>query len=246
MFNYEEITLSMLPKKVERVLDFGCGDGLFCKELKKKAEVVYGCDLDSALLEKAKKSVKGVNFEIARSDGKTPYKKDFFDCVLMMGVLEHVADEKITLSEIWRVMKPGGSLYIYGINKGMFGFFDAGNMKFRFPRLHKFLYSVLLGSKKYEKEFISKNARGMEGDFTLGKKWHTHYSVDDLRDLLGSKFKIIRIVHFGFFVPFLLPLQFVFDIIPPRRSGMIKKLVRLDQKISNSKFSYLFVVQCQK
>ncbi|KKQ95717.1 MAG: ubiquinone/menaquinone biosynthesis methyltransferase [Candidatus Woesebacteria bacterium GW2011_GWB1_43_14] len=246
MFNYEEIAVSMLPRRVDKVLDFGCGNGLFCKALKKMAKKVYGCDLDAELLEKARKSVKGVSFEVAQSDGKTQYKKDFFDCVYMMGVLEHVKDEKATLSEIWRVTKPGGSLCIYGINKGLFGFLDAGNIKFRFPRIHKFLYLALFGIEKYEKEFVRKRARGMQGDFTLGKKWHTHYSINDLNILLDGRFKIIRTFHFGLFVPFLLPLQFIFDIIFSKGSDVVKKLVRLDQKISNPRLSYLFIVQCQK
>ena len=44
-----------------------------------------------------------------------------FDCVVMMGVLEHVLDERKTLEDSQGFEK-GGAVYIYGLNKGLFGF----------------------------------------------------------------------------------------------------------------------------
>jgi ubiquinone/menaquinone biosynthesis C-methylase UbiE len=41
-----------------------------------------------------------------------PYKNDSFDLVLMISVLEHVRDIRKSLSEIHRVCKPGGCVYL--------------------------------------------------------------------------------------------------------------------------------------
>ncbi len=246
MKHYEAVALSLAPKGCRRVLDFGCGDGSFCKKLTKRASEVYGCDTDRKLIGKAKKTVGNVTFSLVKPRDKTPYRNNFFDCVFMMGVLEHVDDEKGTLSEIWRILKPNGSLLVFGINKCPFGIFDAGNIKFRFPHLHKFLYSFLVSKKRYREEFVNKKQNGMFGDFSLGKKWHSHYSTKDLERLFKGKFKIQELVHFGLFVPILLPLKFVYDLKFKRTNRILEKIIRFDHQIRISNFSYLFVVRSNK
>ena len=97
---------------------------------------------------------KRQNMQLSPSSGELPYKSNFFDCVVMMGVLEHVLDERKTLAEIHRVLRKGGAVYIYGLNKGLFGFLDTGNIKFRFPKLHKFLYKYFYNESMYKKNLF--------------------------------------------------------------------------------------------
>jgi len=243
---YETVTFSLVPKDCGRVLDFGCGDGSFCKKLTKRANEIYGCDIDRGLIGKAKRTVKGVKFNLLGPKDKTPYKNNYFDCVFMMGVLEHVVDEKETLREVERILKPNGSLFIFGINKNSFGFLDAGNLKFVFPRIHKFLYTFLLRKDIYQREFIKKRKEGMFGDITLGKKWHSHYSTKDLTQLFDGKFRIQVVRHFGLFIPILLPLKYIYDFKFKKINRFLEKLIYLDQKIISPLHSYLFVVKCVK
>ena len=41
-----------------------------------------------------------------------PFADGYFDCVLMVDALHHVADQAQTASELWRVIKPGGRIVI--------------------------------------------------------------------------------------------------------------------------------------
>lgn len=243
---YETVTLSLMAKKYDRVLDFGCGDGSFCKKLKSRAKEVYGCEIDRELIKKAKRTVKGVKFNLIEPKDKTPYTNNFFDCVFMMGVLEHVVDEKETLREVRRILKPGGSLFIFGINKNLLGFLDAGNLKFLFPSIHKFLYTFLLRKETYQKEFVEKRKEEMFGDITLGKKWHSHYSTKDLIKLFDGKFRIQVVRHFGLLIPILLPLKYIYDFNFKKTNRFLERLIYLDQKMMTPIHAYLFVVKCIK
>ncbi len=91
-----------------RILDVGCGDGRFLGVLEafgpKEWEVV-GIDFDSDAVEKC------------RAAGYTAYKKrveDFeegansFDAVIMLQLIEHVADPLETSRKIFDLLKPGG------------------------------------------------------------------------------------------------------------------------------------------
>ena len=42
-----------------------------------------------------------------------PFLDGSFDAVLSLGVLEHVADPAASLDELHRLLRPGGTLYIY-------------------------------------------------------------------------------------------------------------------------------------
>jgi len=42
-----------------------------------------------------------------------PFEDDRYDAVLSCGVLEHVGDPEASLGEIRRILKPGGTFYVY-------------------------------------------------------------------------------------------------------------------------------------
>jgi SAM-dependent methyltransferase len=89
---------------VGRVLDVGCGRKPYRKIFSKAVEYV-GVDVASS-----PHLNTGIDFIY---DGRTlPFGDDSFDSVVCTEVLEHCPDPKGILSEIARVLRPGGHLFI--------------------------------------------------------------------------------------------------------------------------------------
>mgnify|MGYP000352322874 CR=1 FL=1 len=100
----------------KRILDIGCGIGIYSEKFFKEGAEVYGIDIDPENIEKAKKIFPGIHFEIAQAE-KLPFKDNFFDVVFLHEVLEHVEDDKKAISEALRVLKPGGKIIIFVPNR---------------------------------------------------------------------------------------------------------------------------------
>lgn len=102
-----------------RILEIGCGTGnlaLLVKRLCPGAEVV-GLDPDPKALARAKRKAerKGLALDLGRGFAEElPYADASFDRVLSAFMFHHLGpDEKAeTLSEVRRVLKPGGSLHL--------------------------------------------------------------------------------------------------------------------------------------
>lgn len=242
----QQIILQDLDQGMERILDFGSGLGFFTNKLIPKVKHVYGCDIDKERIRFAKRNYKKIFFTQMASDSRSLYKDNYFDCVILLGVLEHVNNEDETLSEISRILKPGGSLYIYGINKGLFGPFDAANLKFLFPGLHKLLYIIFYGKSAYDLEFGNKQGGEMFGDFTFGKKWHSHYSIKDLDQMTKKHFVYMKHWQYGLFEPFLRVMEFVGSILAKRTNSFLWNLIVYDSHLSLGSLSYSFVYKCRK
>jgi SAM-dependent methyltransferase len=99
-------------------LDFGCADGGYDQEmLTKGLEAVSGVDVEESRTAEAKRR-NLPNAVYTAFDGMTlPFEDASFDGTLMNEVLEHVADEARALSEIFRVLKPGGVLVVISPNR---------------------------------------------------------------------------------------------------------------------------------
>lgn len=89
-----------------RVLDAGCGTGTLLSHL--GAYKRFGCDISKAYLERAKAHGE-VCFSAVE---QMPYKNNWFDAVLCTDVLEHVLDLNACVTELLRVLKPGGLLIV--------------------------------------------------------------------------------------------------------------------------------------
>jgi SAM-dependent methyltransferase len=99
-----------LPRDA-RVLDWGCGHGQVSWLLSGRGLAVTSFDVqrfarNSLLLDPEK-------FVMGDDPVLLPFPSASFDAVLSCGVLEHVVDEKASLQEIKRVLKPDGLFFIY-------------------------------------------------------------------------------------------------------------------------------------
>jgi 2-polyprenyl-3-methyl-5-hydroxy-6-metoxy-1,4-benzoquinol methylase len=105
----EEVRRNTPGSGVRRVLDIGCFDGTLVSQLAPEWDT-YGIEGHQAASQEANK--KGVKTSNADLDKGLPFEAAFFDCVIAAEIIEHVYDTDRFLTEIRRVLKPGGLLVL--------------------------------------------------------------------------------------------------------------------------------------
>lgn len=107
--------LRRIPGKNLQILDLGGGMGRLTIPLSRKHRVVLA-DLSMEMLRLAGEN--GTGFERVHCDAEETlcFESERFDCVLVIDLLSHVSDARKMLSEIHRVLKPGGMLFIDATN----------------------------------------------------------------------------------------------------------------------------------
>ncbi len=99
-----------------RILEEGCGVGMYIKALLPYADEVHGIDVEPDYLMQAAQHVPQAPIQLAVCE-RLPYPDDSFDLVLSHEVLEHVADDRAAAAEMVRVLKPGGRAVIFVPNR---------------------------------------------------------------------------------------------------------------------------------
>lgn len=107
-------------KKGMKVLDVGCGTGIFSIKLAKLGCRVVGIDISDKMLEKAKEKamVENLDIEFLKMDAcKLDFADETFDAAISVAVLEFVLDYSKFLDEMFRVVKKNGRIVVGTINK---------------------------------------------------------------------------------------------------------------------------------
>jgi SAM-dependent methyltransferase len=95
----------------QRVLDIGCGSGVFLRAAADRGATVYGLDASEALLEIARKRVPGADLRVGDMQF-LPYEDDCFDVVTGFNSFFFAADMVAALREAGRVARPGAPVVI--------------------------------------------------------------------------------------------------------------------------------------
>ena len=95
-----------LPKG-SKILDVGCGTGHLAAELARRGYQTWGTDLSEGMIQYARTHYNPDSFQVADIE-KIPFPDGTFDGIVCLGVVEYLASDGPALSEIHRVLKPGG------------------------------------------------------------------------------------------------------------------------------------------
>jgi len=105
-----------------RILDVGCGAGFLSNEFGRHGCNVTGVDMSKSSLAVARRydAEETVNYVLGNAY-KLPYLDSSFSDVCAMDFLEHVEPSSV-ISEIARVMKPGGRFYFHTFNRNLLAY----------------------------------------------------------------------------------------------------------------------------
>lgn len=90
-----------------RLLDIGCGTGANLEQFAKHHRVI-GCEVSKKAAELCRKR-GDFDLVLCRAEN-LPFKKNTFDVVTALDVLEHIEDDESAMRNVKEIMKKGGSL----------------------------------------------------------------------------------------------------------------------------------------
>jgi len=98
------------------VLDLGCDRGGHVRQILNAKGTVIGIEKSYDALLQAYKS-DGVCYVRGDLENRLPFKSNIFDAVLTLDIIEHLHKRDQFLSEISRVIKPGGTVFLSAPNR---------------------------------------------------------------------------------------------------------------------------------
>jgi len=98
-----------------RVLENGCGVGMYAAQLAALGGSVVGLEYDFERAGVAHGSVAQV---VNAAGEHLPFPDGIFDLILSHEVLEHVADDAVAVREMVRALRPGGRIALFAPNRG--------------------------------------------------------------------------------------------------------------------------------
>jgi ArsR family transcriptional regulator len=103
------------------VADIGCGDGYLTLEMARWAKTVVGIDRSDAVLERGKALAdrrRLTNVRWKKGDlARLPLRDASVDVALLSQALHHAADPESSLTEVVRILRPGGRLLVLDLRQ---------------------------------------------------------------------------------------------------------------------------------
>lgn len=164
-----------LPFRRGRVLDLGCAFGFATRLLTRAGYDAVGVDASPVYIARARRAdPRGVYLVASASQTGLPAAS--FDGVLFLDVLEHLADERGALDEIARTLRPGGALALSAPYRGLLWRLDSLN-----------LYAAVVRATHH----------GLFPPEIAATGVHRHYTLAQIRALLGDRFEVRAVARTG-------------------------------------------------
>jgi 2-polyprenyl-3-methyl-5-hydroxy-6-metoxy-1,4-benzoquinol methylase len=134
--NLKEIISLLGNLQNKKILDAGCGGGFYSIPLATLCDEIYALDIsfkNLQILKRRAKAGKLSNINIIHGDIENfPLKSDFFDFILLLGVLEHLPNTQKAVKELQRILVSGGKIIcILPNHEGIFWRINKIKAKFR-------------------------------------------------------------------------------------------------------------------
>ena len=105
------------PRLEEKILDAGCGTGIFTLDFLTGGAQVVGLDISHQMLKYVVKKATGYPFFKIQGDMLyLPFKDNSFDKSMSIAALEFITDAKSAVDELFRVTHPGGYVVVATLN----------------------------------------------------------------------------------------------------------------------------------
>ena len=98
-----------------RILEVGCGTGRWLSDLGPTASQLYGLDLSSGMLQRAR-SRDGALRLIRGRAGRLPFPAEMFDLVYCVNAIHHFDAQRLFVTEAHRLLRQGGALAVVGMD----------------------------------------------------------------------------------------------------------------------------------
>lgn len=166
----------------DRILDLGCGSGVFSEILTARGYQCIGIDLSRVQLGYGKSAGRDVTLVNADVEA-LPFPENYFDGILLIGLIHHLPNPNLCINEIKRVLKKGGRFLALDPNR-------ANPFMYLYRDKSSPFYSSV-GVSENEKPIVASNMRRefevkgfkIEIDFISGLKYN-HVESSLMKSLL--------------------------------------------------------------
>lgn len=215
------------PAGINRYLDAGCAWGYGAVHFTAKSREVVGLDPTPEFIAAAQVQYPDLTFVLSDLEA-TPLPDGHFEAIACCDTIEHVRDEVQCFRELFRMLKPGGTLTVTTPHRGLFAWLDPANSvpyaDYFARRYLGFVYRLLYWFRKHQWPGPMPWTKPIYTHDTM----HRHYRRQELLDLIeqavGPKgYRVVNTVRSGLFLGVGVDLlMFVFTVFFPR--GVIKKV----------------------
>jgi SAM-dependent methyltransferase len=148
------------------------------------------------------------------------------DRVFLLDVLEHMGPEsrRASLAEIRRLLDPAGSLVVTVPHRGRLSRTDVENVRFRWPRTHRLVFSLVRGRSSYRERYES----FAHPNYSSDAKEHHHFTLRELVAVLRAEgFEVHQHAPFGLLYPLYWTLALAVEFLRRLTRGELSGLERV-------------------
>lgn len=154
-----------------KALEVGCGTATLTEQLYRQGLDIHACDISQVAIDRASQKYPHLALSVQTAE-QLPFDDGQFDLVLSFDVMEHLFEPDRHLSEVRRVLKPGGYYLLETPNKWLNQLYETVSTKsFNWKQYHPSLHSARqlrqrLAQHGFDVRFIKMNP---SSEFTLKK-----------------------------------------------------------------------------